>query len=261
MIVRWLKSGSDLIGKDAQSEELLQYAECLHAQMALHLSDAATLSASVATLGQQLSNNYSAEDIVRYDPPRHVATAGVPMQPYCLLCGVYKIAAGNCDRCQLLLRQEIDFEDLTACLVWTSVLRDIKIDLAVGMRDVLVLLKRLRPYRSIDTCGATCYLHQCYFITHLVFVLTRWGATRMVPLTNFVEEYLFLLANMDVVICWKDPELVGEFVHALHIMGAPDDHAAIQRGRHYLIESEGRSVKSDVRSGCWVKHSLSYSNK
>jgi hypothetical protein len=60
--------------------------------------------------------------------------------------------------------------------------------------------------------GQDSYVSQCYFLTHLIFVLSGWGAVRLTPASLFVEEILFLISNMDVAIHMRDPELVGEFV-------------------------------------------------
>jgi hypothetical protein len=57
---------------------------------------------------------------------------------------------------------------------------------------------------------------QCYFVTHLLYVFSDWGAQ---PLCRslFVEELCFLLRYMPQVLRLKDPELVAEFVHCLRL--------------------------------------------
>jgi hypothetical protein len=52
----------------------------------------------------------------------------------------------------------------------------------------------------------------------------------------------------------KDPELVGEVLHALHILDTPHTHPVMQKGFHFLIDSETISnTKAGRRkSGNWV---------
>lgn len=69
-----------------------------------------------------------------------------------------------------------------------------------------------------------------------------------------MEEYLFLLSNMDVVIRMKDAELVGEFLQALHILDTPHDHPAMQKGYHFLIGAE----KKGKMRGNWVPSSAPF---
>lgn len=69
-----------------------------------------------------------------------------------------------------------------------------------------------------------------------------------------MEEYLFLVSNMDVVIRMKDAELVGEFLQALHILDTPHDHPAMQKGYHFLIGAE----KKGKMRGNWVPSSAPF---
>jgi hypothetical protein len=79
----------------------------------------------------------------------------------------------------------------------------------------------------------------------------------MTPRPLFVEEYLFLLANMDVVIKIKDPELVGEFLQAMHILDTPHEHPAMQKGYHFLLTHE----KKGKMRGNWMAHSEEFYKK
>ena len=87
--------------------------------------------------------------------------------------------------------------------------------------------------------------------------MTRWGAVAMTPRPLFVEEYLFLLANMDVVIKVKDPELVGEFLQALHILDTPHDHPVMQKGYHFLLTHE----KKGKMRGNWMANGEDFYKK
>ncbi len=177
----------------------------------------------------------------------------------CLGCGVFHKAslvtcpAENCVGRSRELVQAVDFEALVEALVWSSVFADIGMDpLQAGdgsccVEDVLALMKRVRPYQSLQAIGKHNYEWQGYFITHLLFVLSAWAAASLDP--RFVlEEFVFLLTNVDVVIKLDDPELVGEFAHSLRIMGLPDTHPTLLKATVYLLEKE-RARKLE---GAWV---------
>jgi hypothetical protein len=72
-----------------------------------------------------------------------------------------------------------------------------------------------------------------------------------------VEEYLFLLSNMDVCIAMQDAELVGELLQALHILDTPHSHPAMQKGYHFLLGAE----KQGKMRGNWVQTSASFYQK
>ena len=179
---------------------------------------------------------------------------------YCPICGNFsRMSLKTCpnETCNKhILAQEVDYENLTEAVVWTSVFGDIGMnpiqagDGSCSHEQVLSILKFIRPYRSLPTLGKHNYEWQCYFITHLIFVLSSWAAYRL-DVGLVLEEYVFLLTNMDVVIKLDDPELVGEFAHALRIMGCPDTHVALLKATVYLLEKE-RTRKLD---GAWVGNS------
>ena len=79
-------------------------------------------------------------------------------------------------------------------LVWTSLFRELRIapvvlaDASVSFEHMLNLMKLIRPYRSLDERGLDSYKLQCYFLTHLTFVLTKWGACTMRFVTNIAAH-------------------------------------------------------------------------
>ena len=46
-------------------------------------------------------------------------------------------------------------------------------DAEVSFESMLSLIKVMRPYRSLENRGLDSYKLQCYFLTHLTFVLTK----------------------------------------------------------------------------------------
>jgi len=165
---------------------------------------------------------------------------------YCRHCGRFeKLSLVHCPKkiCQRKLTQEIDYESMCEALVWTSVFEDIGItveaaDGSCTLSDQLQLINKIRPYRSVEEIGKDSFQLQCYYITHMTFILSGWGAAVLRPTNLFLEELIFLHSNMDVVIKMKDPELVGEFIHALRILGCCQDDTAILRGTLFLLNLE-----------------------
>ena len=80
------------------------------------------------------------------------------------------------------------------------------------VQHVIKLMKKIRPYQSLEKLGVSAYQLQGYFITHLMFILTNWGAVCLKERSLFAEELTFLLTNMKVVMEMNDPELVGEYL-------------------------------------------------
>lgn len=66
-----------------------------------------------------------------------------------------------------------------------------------------------------------------------------------------MEELLFLHSNVSTVIAMDDPELVGEFLSALRVLGCADSDEAMQRGYAYLLAKE----QMGKAAGSWVKSS------
>jgi hypothetical protein len=75
---------------------------------------------------------------------------------------------------------------------------------------VWLLSLHLRPAADLSL------LSQCYFVTHLLYVCSDWGAQ---PLSRalFAEELCFIIRYTPQVLRLKDPELVAEFVHCLRL--------------------------------------------
>jgi hypothetical protein len=109
------------------------------------------------------------------------------------------------------------------------------------MRHALALVAPIRPYRSIERLGETAWKTQCYYITHLLFVVSHWGTLPLHNTSNdnasdddgdgdgngggafsctlFIEELTFLYLNLAVAVAVGDAELVGEFLQCLWILG------------------------------------------
>eukprot|EP00472_Partenskyella_glossopodia_P012753 CAMPEP_0197538960 /NCGR_PEP_ID=MMETSP1318-20131121/61191_1 /TAXON_ID=552666 /ORGANISM="Partenskyella glossopodia, Strain RCC365" /LENGTH=141 /DNA_ID=CAMNT_0043097527 /DNA_START=143 /DNA_END=565 /DNA_ORIENTATION=- len=72
------------------------------------------------------------------------------------------------------------------------------------------------------------------------------------------EETAFLCANIDTVIRMKDPELVGEFVQALHILGFGDEDPVIIRGHRYLLQTESKTFWAGKKPTFYKRYHSAY---
>lgn len=254
MIDRWNSGMLPIISDASEPAHILVFSECLHAKKEMKCASEEEILRITERVRSALTN-HCVEDILRFDASLYQNC--LPTQAYCHPCGVFHASAGKsreCPICTRPLRMEPDFEFLCESLVWVSLFKELGIepvqtaDATVTLDHILGLMKTIRPYRSLETAGTDSYKLQCYFITHLTFIMTGWGSVAMQPRELFVEEYLFLLANMDVVIKVKDPELVGEFLQALHILDTPHSHPAMQKGYHFLLTHE----KKGKMRGNWM---------
>ena len=112
----------------------------------------------------------------------------------------------------------------------------------------------MRPYHSLTHLALDQYRLQLYLITHLLFILSTRAAcwyTCPLPRTPLLEEYTFLAANVDVVVQLDDPELVGEVLAGLRLLGVGDDEEGMRRGYAYLLTKEKRGKAA----GSWTSSS------
>ena len=198
------------------------------------------------------------DETVRINPT--VLPRSLPLRSYCMDCGEY-MSARTCTECARCVTQMVDYDPLAAALVWPSLFHDLGLNpvavegtVQVSLTDLMELMPLIRPYRSLVALGLGAFTLQCYFVTHLVFVQSRWGRVRLTPRSLYCEELIFLSANMRVVMWLNDPELVGEFVHALHILGCGAQDAPMQYGRHYLLSKEQQAPMR----GNWVVKDTAY---
>jgi len=197
MLGRWDSSTCTIISDNSEPAHVLVYAECLHAKMEMEwCKQPGEFQELVRRLRSAVASHCS-EDILRFDATRYVHE--LPKAPYCKPCGQFRpgMNGGLCPDPECLgrdvsgngarLRLEDDYEHLTESLVWTSLFRELGIDpvpcadASVRFEHMLGLIKVMRPYRSLDERGYDSFRLQLYFLTHLTFVLTKWGAC---PLTS-----------------------------------------------------------------------------
>ena len=271
LLSKWERTpGSSVLDPYAECELLQNYVECLHAKRGLRRQQRYG-EAELARMQQRVLtelSHHGVEDICRFNPtlgeslPR--SQAG-----YCQPCGQYQNMEDRlvCPACKASLIHPSDLDALCESLVWTSVYRDVGVsplecsNAACYLDSSLRFIRHVRPYRSLRELGADLFRFQCYLVTHLTFVLStsdsRAGCSWYAHLLDrrlLLEEWLFLHANLDAVIHMGDPELVGEFVAALRLLGAQDGMACMRKGYAYLLQSE----LAGTQAGAWVGSGASF---
>eukprot|EP00808_Paulinella_micropora_P018394 g32537.t1 len=251
-----------MVSSSMEPETLMGVAECLHAQLELSKMGwmpqmaCKEVKREIERLKQALEH-HAIDDLIRFDP-KELPPGRPPLTQagYCRLCGKFaKLTLKQCpeEGCEEDLYQEVDFESLTEAVVWTSVFQDIGLDplnTATGqynLNEVLKMARHVRPYQSLVTLGWDSYLVQGYFLTHLLFIMSHWGRSRLCR-SDFPEECIFLHTNLPLVVKLRDCELVGEYCHALHLLGYSTDNCPVlKEGICFLLKVEKKNGQ-----GTWM---------
>ena len=253
LLAKWERNvASSVLDPYAECELLQNFVECLHAKVGLRERyserDVARMRQRVAT---ELSH-HGVEDICRFNPTVGDALP-VSQAGYCHPCGEYQRIEDRtaCPTCGAPLSHPFDLDALCESLVWTSVYRDVGVypletsNATCYLDSSLRFIRHVRPYRSLRHMGTDQFRFQCYLVTHLTFVLSTASAsagsawyTHTLDRRLLLEEWLFLSSNVDTLIGLDDPELVGELLAALRLLGADDGDACMQKGLAYLLQAE-----------------------
>ncbi len=110
-----------------------------------------------------------------------------------------------CDQCRLKIVPCIDYSSLTEALCWSYLFQSVGLDVDVrsasaqSLSKVVRLLPLVRSYSSLDEMGDNFYKHQCYFVTHLVYVFSDWGQHTL-RRQLFAEEFEFIVRHMRIAV-------------------------------------------------------------
>lgn len=254
---RYDASEAGVLDEYAEHDHLMGWVEMQHAKLELGLLDAKGELDDARRRAARVLASLSLEDVTRLVPgqlPR--GAAPLSEAGYCAACGRFEaMKLGRCPghaeegrpECGEPLRRVTCWETVCEAVVWSSVFAELGVpvraaDGRCSVGDVLRILPALRPYGNRRQMGRDSYQLMCYFVTHLVFVLTGWGAARVDVRRALAEEYLFLLTNMSSVVELGDAELVGEFVHTLRLFGADEWAPAMLQGTRFLLKTERRGM-------------------
>ena len=177
----------------------------------------------------------------------------------------------RCKYCGWVLRVRPQYEDVTDAVVWCYILSELGIEMSctsaapaeeredpVLMEHVLAVYAQIYPYLPLERLGRDLFKQQCYCVTHLLLALSNYGRYRL-PGRLFRAELKFLHAELGTVLGMGDPELVGEFVDCLCILGVAEQSLDLVRGRGFLLDLEARApagMSLLVRGGCCASMSL-----
>ena len=130
----------------------------------------------------------------------------------------------SCQTCGFHIQPDsINYAALCDSLVWFYVFQDISLELPGGkcavdeLRKLFRIMPIIRSYKTLEAMGENMFKHQCYFITHLIYVFSDYGVHSLKRLL-FVEEFIFIVENMKTLIALDDADLVGEFLHCLRVL-------------------------------------------
>ena len=158
-----------------------------------------------------------------------------------------------CDDKPLL--RTLDYSTCYDYLIWGYCTQVIGIDaFKFDLSRFVRKLPTIRSYGTFEELGHRMYLHQCYFITHFIYVMSDWGRHRLC-LNKFWEEFAFIVDNIKIVANHiKDFEVLGEFLNCLGIIGVAEDGEdaiveLVQYGQACLLQAERVQFK---RNGQWV---------
>ena len=123
-------------------------------------------------------------------------------------------------------------------------------------RFLAVLRERIRPYPDPGELAArpggdNLLYRTLYFITHLVYYVTNWAATK--PRIEMQMEKQFLRRTLEF--CTRVPysnwdacnelDITGEVIDSLMLMGETDNHLAVNNKRREIIRRQSKD-------GSWV---------
>lgn len=200
--------------------------------------------------------HFDVTDILGYDPTSHQ----VPLTDakHCAHCGKLNLRGlTNCVDCNAHLRARIDYGSLTDALVWTYLFEELHLPLLcnnakVGFLDVVSILPAVRTYQRVDELGHDFFRLQCYFVTHYIYVMSDWGR-HMLQRELFEEELAFILSSLNQVISMQDPEIVGEFVQCLRILGFSRGDSVVWPLIHAAMIFLSKLQEHSSGHGAWSK--------
>jgi hypothetical protein len=183
----------------------------------LEMAEAAHALGGSADLAEQIEDFFNKNlevEAVQYDP----RTKKLPMttKSHCSNCGETS-AENPCEECHHEMHSVVDYAVLTEAFVWPFVFGETK-GHGMSKQNLVALLPEIRKYKELDEMGLNAWTHQCYFVTHFLYVMSNWG-TVLLRAEMYIEEFTYIARNMVHAIRFHEAEIVGEFLHCLGVLG------------------------------------------
>lgn len=194
--------------------------------------------------------------LLGFDPnARRVPKTG---KVYCFRCGRFATTIGDAQhptRCPnrecphpTRLNSVPDYDAVTGALVWCGLLYDLgfpRLYDTCTVDDVLAFIKWMWgkvEVGSVETLGTQQYQQQLYLLTHLFFVLTEWGHSRLAWNNDvFQPEFQFLRKQLDdCMLNIDDPELVAEIRHCMRLILFNSNRNDMNAAADYLLQKVQR---------------------
>jgi len=170
--------------------------------------------------------------LLYFDPREESPPCDIPAE-----CGeghVNRRGATRCASCGDRLDMKSRYELWHYALTNTYFCEQQNMPLAVRYADVLQHLPALRPYPQ---SGSDDYYDGLYAVTHLIYTLNGYGASR-VSRAELAEECRFLESSMPWALAQGEVDTVAEVVDSLVALGVPDDDALIEHARGLLLQQQ-----------------------
>lgn len=156
----------------------------------------------------------------------------------------------------------VDFDAPTQATTWCGISGDLTItpltfsDATLSMQQVClwVRLLRVEGYKTFAQFGDYGALqHQTYFLTHLVFILCRWGRCSLKNAAFLAPERDAALAALPVALARKDYELVSELVEVCRVFEHRSD--TVLAAKRLLIKDQNKNGQWPANTlGCGIQH-------
>lgn len=151
-----------------------------------------------------------------------------------------------------------DYDELNYLFIFSMLLfwllRRSQIDFktnSIRRSEVVGMIPLFRPYRPLEQLKQMLFVSQCYLVTHVVLLASKWGTLLLPDIRSrftgdddptldisLQPEHDFVEQNMSVVCSMVDNvEVVGEFVACLFIFGRTATNcSAIRQGLDYILK-------------------------
>jgi hypothetical protein len=170
--------------------------------------------------------------LLYFDPREEPPPRDIPAE--CKEGHVNRRGATRCASCGDRLARKSRYEIWHYALTNAYFCEHQAMPLNVRYAHVVQHLPALRPYPQP---GSDDYYDSIYAVTHLIYTLNGYGASRLSP-AGLVEELQFLESSMPWVLQQGGVDTVAEVVESLVALGLPDEDPRIEYARDLLLQQQ-----------------------